>query len=741
MHGLKVVLVISSLAASHLTVDAQEPPDTIPADSVIVLPGVRVEVAQMRAGAIPIIEAPFPVNLMGRERIERAYHSVAEILEDLPGVTLGDQVGSPFQPDLRLRGFSVSPVVGLPQSISVFVDGVRVNEADASQVHFNLLPMRDLEMVELVRGPAGAFGKNSLAGALNLVTRRGIGPSQVEVEVFGGDFRDFGGSLLGSIETADFDLYSRLSYRQSDGWRIKNHAQQLQAFIKVGRRREQSDAWISYTLSSDSIEGPQALPESWLEGGALPVDIVSPPTDRRELQYTGGNGDYFRPRLHFFNAHLERHLAPNLKLNLSGFARFTDFNQFNDNVTEADVMGITGIASKGGSLQVRYEPNSDLTFSGGLDIARNDVDIEILELPNRAFPEIERSTTELAGTNENNLGFYTDLFWRADTRTALHGSLRFDHVDVPFRDFLDPEHSGDNRFNQITGALGVSRETLLGGRLFAGYARGFRAPVILEITCADPEDPCPLPFELGADPPLNPVTTDSWQAGFRTKSAQTSASVTVYWSEVHNDLFSVVDPEQPTRGFFTNLERTRRLGLEGSITINSIPVIPGASIQVSAAWTQATFQTHATLAAPFLEGDDEEDDDDIGQLLPPPVVEPGDHLPLIPSVSAGLTIRYERGEYGSDLSLQHIGERFLVGDEGNKGDFGKLARYSLLNLGVTRTLGATTLYAEVKNLLDQRYNPFGLISPNVRGPSENVERFFTPGLPRRMLIGARIRLH
>ena len=96
MHRLKTVLVISSLAASHLILEAQEPPDTIPTDSVIVLLGVRVEVAQTRAGTIPVIEAPFPVNVIGKERIERAHHSVAEILEDLPGVTLGDQVGSPF---------------------------------------------------------------------------------------------------------------------------------------------------------------------------------------------------------------------------------------------------------------------------------------------------------------------------------------------------------------------------------------------------------------------------------------------------------------------------------------------------------------------------------------------------------------------------------------------------------------------------------------------------------------------
>tara|TARA_B100000378_G_scaffold198335_1_gene161899 strand:- start:250 stop:1806 length:1557 start_codon:yes stop_codon:yes gene_type:complete len=518
---------------------------------------------------------------------------------------------------------------------------------------------------------------------------------------------------------------------------MKNHARQLQAFIKVGRRGIRSDAWISYTLSSDSIEGPQALPESWLEGGALPPDIMSPPTDRRELQYTGGNGDYFRPRLHFFNASLEQTLNSALELTLSGFVRLVDFSQFNDNVTEADAMGLTGIASGGGALQVTYEPSPDITIAGGVDIARKDVDIEILELPNRAFPDIERRTTELAGTAENDLGFYTDLFWRIDARTALHSSLRFDHVDVPFRDFLDPEHSGDNRFNQITGALGVSRETLPGTRLFAGYARGFRAPVILEITCADPEDPCPLPFELGADPPLEPVTTDSWQAGFRTERGQISTNVTAYWSEVHNDLFSVIDPEQPTRGFFRNLEGTRRIGLEGSLTIKAIPVIPGASIQGSIAWTRATFETHATLAAPFLEDEDEDPD----QILPAPVVEPGDRFPLIPALTAGLGISYERGEYQSDLSLHYVGERFLVGDEGNNGNFGKLAGYALLNLDISRVVGSVTLYAEVKNLLDQSYNPFGLISPNVRGPSEDIERFFTPGLPRRMLIGARLRLH
>jgi outer membrane cobalamin receptor len=36
--------------------------------------------------------------------------------------------------------------------VSVFVDGVRVNEADASQVHPSLIPSEAIERIELVRG-------------------------------------------------------------------------------------------------------------------------------------------------------------------------------------------------------------------------------------------------------------------------------------------------------------------------------------------------------------------------------------------------------------------------------------------------------------------------------------------------------------------------------------------------------------------------------------------------------------
>ena len=60
-----------------------------------------------------------------------AYQLVAR----LPGVSLFDDQGSRLQPELDVRGFIVSPIVGQPQGVSVFLDGVRINEPDAHEVN------------------------------------------------------------------------------------------------------------------------------------------------------------------------------------------------------------------------------------------------------------------------------------------------------------------------------------------------------------------------------------------------------------------------------------------------------------------------------------------------------------------------------------------------------------------------------------------------------------------------------
>ena len=93
-----------------------------------------------------------------------------------------------------------------------------------------------------------------------------------------------------------------------------------------------------------------------------------------------------------------------------------------------------------------------------------------------------------------------------------------------------------------------------------------------------------------------------------------------------------------------------------------------------------------------------------------------------------------------ELSAAWVGGQFLVGDEGNEATLGNLDGYALLDASVERSFGTAVVYLRVSNLLDADYQAFGILSQNLRGPIEEVERFLTPGYPRYMTAGMRIRL-
>lgn len=113
--------------------------------------------------------------------------------------------------------------------------------------------------------------------------------------------------------------------------------------------------------------------------------------------------------------------------------------------------------------------------TAGAEWTRNDVKIVIREIPNQAFPLIERATTEHLETDENNVGAFGEVWWRTRPTVALYGSLRFDYVELPVRDLLDPSGSGRNTFAQWSGGIGVSKRLDQAWNVFTSYGRGFRA--------------------------------------------------------------------------------------------------------------------------------------------------------------------------------------------------------------------------------------------------------------------------
>ncbi|MHB1223010.1 MAG: TonB-dependent receptor plug domain-containing protein [Gemmatimonadaceae bacterium] len=208
--------------------------------------GVRLAPVRIRASIVPTAGpaigsgVPARISIIGR-RESGAFEPrlVADALGTQAGVSLHDDLGSPWKRNLSTGGFSAGPTVGMPPGLSVFLDGVRQNEPDAQQVNFDLLPMEHVERVELLSGSASLLGPNSLGGAINLVTRRGEGAPSGEIELSGGSFGQYSASGTASGATSrGTGYYAGGGYERERGWRDATGAENYNGFVNLGRAGE-----------------------------------------------------------------------------------------------------------------------------------------------------------------------------------------------------------------------------------------------------------------------------------------------------------------------------------------------------------------------------------------------------------------------------------------------------------------------------------------------------------------------
>jgi hypothetical protein len=147
--GLRVLLILGLLCTlnSGETLSAEAQPTTLPEVTV------RGTTPLM---SVPLPEKDIPVNVQVATeddyRSSGALNLTDFLARDLAGVSLTQVQNNPFQPDVLYRGFTSSFLVGTPPGLSVFVDGVRVNEPLADQVNWDLIPADAIELLGLIPG-------------------------------------------------------------------------------------------------------------------------------------------------------------------------------------------------------------------------------------------------------------------------------------------------------------------------------------------------------------------------------------------------------------------------------------------------------------------------------------------------------------------------------------------------------------------------------------------------------------
>jgi len=113
---------------------ADAPASTVPgnAATAMELPQVTVIGNTPLAGlGLPLNQIPANVQTADSKDMERQQTlGLADYLNsNFSGVSISDSADNPFQLDVYYHGFTASPLLGTPEGLSVYVDGVRVNES------------------------------------------------------------------------------------------------------------------------------------------------------------------------------------------------------------------------------------------------------------------------------------------------------------------------------------------------------------------------------------------------------------------------------------------------------------------------------------------------------------------------------------------------------------------------------------------------------------------------------------
>src|SRR6266481_1718279 len=212
--GASLILCLAGFALPRGAVCAENPAEQLETPSVEV-----IGVTPLPGFGVPAAQIPFNVQAVTGAEIsrQRSINLPEFMSRRLPGVNVNENQGNPHQPDVTYRGFSASPLLGTPQGISVYQDGVRINEPFGDTVNWDLIPTSAISTINLVPGSNPLFGLNTLGGALSIRTKSGAQYPGTQAQLYGGSFgRRAAQVQQGGVDRA-YDAYVSASGFREDG--------------------------------------------------------------------------------------------------------------------------------------------------------------------------------------------------------------------------------------------------------------------------------------------------------------------------------------------------------------------------------------------------------------------------------------------------------------------------------------------------------------------------------------------
>jgi len=478
------------------------------------------------------------VQVPEREIDQRAVNTVDEAVDKAAGIQM-------LNGQINIRG-STGYVQGLNSRVLLLVDGVPVNQGDRGGINWDLLPVDQIERVDILKGAGSSlYGSAALGGVVNLTTRDVPEGTHVRVRLTGGAygnppqavwrFRDGtglqgGGDVAGSYGTATFGGRLAAGARHSDGYRQQDEGNHWQL---AGRAR-----WLASPRTRVDVSGAWAVdhydaPLAWCRQGEC--------DDRGQAFQpfkvaTASLGSWTDSRKAYVAAQARTVVSQRFAWQArASWFRTNFFDHRPPNGSEF------GIADRfGAELRAEAHPDSTRTVLVGSEVTFSDVTSDIFG---------NHSQSEFAAYGESD---------QAVGVIRLNAGARIDFLAT----------DGGSLSAVVSPRLGGTVPTdHSGGVLRASIGRGFRAPTVAERfvhTFAEG-------LEVIPSPNLRPETAWSLELGHTTAPLWhvLRLDAALFWTEARE----LIEPRLISGGKIQlqNVTRARIAGLDVAILSAPIP--------------------------------------------------------------------------------------------------------------------------------------------------------------------------
>jgi iron complex outermembrane receptor protein len=709
---------------------------------------------------------------------------------NLSSININDDLDDPFQPDILYRGFEASPVLGTPQGLAVYQNGVRINEAFGDTVNWDLFPDIAIDQVDLVSS-SPVYGLNALGGAISVTMKNGFTYQGTDLELSGGSYGQRAVTAQYGMNSGIFGFYVAGRALDWDGWRWFSNDRMRDVYAAFSVHTDTATLDLSYTRSDNSMNGQGSAPVQELAVAKYLV-FTGPQNNTNTLDFVTLNGTlkvtdtwslqsvlYYRQfNQTVSNGNTTSYVActttPGILCQPDGTTPLT--NSAGQTLPDISNGGTTFIGEndyelihtwgRGATLQASddesiFGHDNQFTLGVAVDYASTSfytgtqigvINSQLLVLPSDLIVDSpENSPGAIANGDptpvsvdsiNKNLGAYLTDTFNVTPDLAVTASGRYNIAHVDLTDQLGNNLSGNNRFVHFNPALGATYKLLPTMTLYGGFSQNTRTPTASEIECSNPLTPCLLPTNLAGDPPnLHQVVAHTSELGLRGKIPATTGMGEVSWNLsvfrtlLKDDIYGIAT--SVSQGFFQNIGDTRRQGVEAGISYRA----QNWSAYANYSFVQATFRSPLIVPSPSNPYQNA-----LGDIQ----VLPGDHLPGIPENRVKLGADYKvLPDWTVGASLNYVSSFYYVGDESNQ--LAPIPGYTVVNLHTSyKPVPHFEVFASINNLFNRQYSTWGVLSdptgigaPGIppdgvtNGPGVN-NRFLSPAAPFEAFGGVRI---